>query len=367
MAIENKVQRVEKHLRRMILRGQLVPGTRLPAEYRFTSKFRVSQRTIREALIRLENDGLVERRQGSGTYVLENTQTANVAVLASVEKLSSPAGYFYRRLVEEAKKRIAGAGYRFVLSVGHGQVTEEFASSIHLLDRPNAKETLGVLSTVNLGPLEQQFAEAGIHAVSIAAAAPGGKYSVVLDYAHLTELGTELLNSRGYDDFVLMYVEFPLDKYDTDMIAAERRIHLKAVGDDQRRLVAVPPALKFEQAYEAISELWSRPDRPRAIFFHDDALCDVCTRAILELGIRVPDELAILTHANVGRRFEFPVKLTCIEFDPAEVAAAGCEMLEKLIAQKPVDENTVYLKASIREGDSLGNTSTMSSTQIGDT
>lgn len=48
---------------------QLQPGQRLPTERILAERLRVSRNTVREALTRWEGLGLVERRQGSGTYL----------------------------------------------------------------------------------------------------------------------------------------------------------------------------------------------------------------------------------------------------------------------------------------------------------
>lgn len=56
-------------LRQRILRGHWPRDTRLPAAETLASEFGVSRLTVRQALDLLARDGLVEARQGSGTYV----------------------------------------------------------------------------------------------------------------------------------------------------------------------------------------------------------------------------------------------------------------------------------------------------------
>ncbi|TPG53866.1 FadR/GntR family transcriptional regulator [Sphingomonas glacialis] len=56
-----------------ILSGHYPLGTRLPSERELSESFEVSRPTIREALIALEVDGLVEIRMGSGVYVSAKT------------------------------------------------------------------------------------------------------------------------------------------------------------------------------------------------------------------------------------------------------------------------------------------------------
>jgi len=56
-------------LQREILAGQYLPGDRLPTESQLANQLGVAVGTLRKALATLENRGIVERRQGSGTYV----------------------------------------------------------------------------------------------------------------------------------------------------------------------------------------------------------------------------------------------------------------------------------------------------------
>lgn len=57
-------------LRRLILRGEMPPGSRL-VELDIATRTGASQASAREALQRLERDGLVVRRGRSGTFVTE--------------------------------------------------------------------------------------------------------------------------------------------------------------------------------------------------------------------------------------------------------------------------------------------------------
>jgi GntR family transcriptional regulator/MocR family aminotransferase len=63
-------QQVESYLRQSILAGSLPPETRLLAARQLAADLGVSRITVESAYAALEADALVERRAGSGTYVL---------------------------------------------------------------------------------------------------------------------------------------------------------------------------------------------------------------------------------------------------------------------------------------------------------
>ncbi len=50
--------------------GELAPGERLPNELELAQQYSVSRNSVRRGLMRLQDEGLVEKRQGSGSYVL---------------------------------------------------------------------------------------------------------------------------------------------------------------------------------------------------------------------------------------------------------------------------------------------------------
>ncbi len=61
---------LEVSLRESISRGNWGPGQPLPSDRELAEQWRVSRCTVRQALDNLVRDGLIERRQGKGTFVV---------------------------------------------------------------------------------------------------------------------------------------------------------------------------------------------------------------------------------------------------------------------------------------------------------
>ncbi len=64
-------------LRQQITSGAWEVGTRIPAEPELTELIGVGRNTVREAVQSLVHAGMLERRQGSGTYVISDSELAN--------------------------------------------------------------------------------------------------------------------------------------------------------------------------------------------------------------------------------------------------------------------------------------------------
>ncbi|WP_319542640.1 FadR/GntR family transcriptional regulator [uncultured Pseudodesulfovibrio sp.] len=67
-------EEIVKQIKQMIGHGTLMPGDRLPAERKLAEEFGVSRTSVREGIKILAESGVLESRQGSGTFVSESRE-----------------------------------------------------------------------------------------------------------------------------------------------------------------------------------------------------------------------------------------------------------------------------------------------------
>jgi GntR family transcriptional regulator len=82
-------------LEQEILSGRWGPGFRLPSEPDLCDHFGLSRTTIRQALARLEQEGLISRRKGQGTFVAESRPRSWL--------LQSSGGFFQEEVEREGR------------------------------------------------------------------------------------------------------------------------------------------------------------------------------------------------------------------------------------------------------------------------
>ena len=99
------VDEVIDHLRIEISSGRLVSGSRLPPEAKLTAQLGVSRTTLREAMVVLAHDGLVDVRQGDGTYVRPAVVTDVALTKRSVAQLVEAKQPIFVGLVRLAVSR----------------------------------------------------------------------------------------------------------------------------------------------------------------------------------------------------------------------------------------------------------------------
>jgi GntR family transcriptional regulator len=83
----------ELELRQAITKGTFRPGSQLPTEAELCQMLGVSRTVVREALRVLEEDGLVSRRHGVGTFVRDHPILKNLNFNFGITEMIESAGF----------------------------------------------------------------------------------------------------------------------------------------------------------------------------------------------------------------------------------------------------------------------------------
>lgn len=119
------------------------PGTRLATERSLAESAGVSRQTVRQALARLEREGLVHRRQGDGTYVSEPRLEGSLRVLSGFSSELSRRGLRVRNRVLDLRLVTPPAAVRETLRLGPARDSAVMLRRVRLLDAaPATLETV---------------------------------------------------------------------------------------------------------------------------------------------------------------------------------------------------------------------------------
>jgi GntR family transcriptional regulator len=119
---------IQEYIAELILSGKLAPESKIPSERDFSVDLEVSRMTVRRAITELVNEGLLERRHGSGTYVakpkvtFEETELVDTVQAMRNRNLSTTSQLLEfgeiatsRRLAEKLEIEIGRPLYRVVI------------------------------------------------------------------------------------------------------------------------------------------------------------------------------------------------------------------------------------------------------------
>jgi DNA-binding GntR family transcriptional regulator len=113
---------IARQLEDAISRGELAPGTRLDNEIELSERLAVSRPTMRKAIERLVNQGLVVRRRGIGTVVVPKAVKRPMALSSLYEDLAH-AGRRPRTEILAVTTRAANPDVAAALSLPEGEPT----------------------------------------------------------------------------------------------------------------------------------------------------------------------------------------------------------------------------------------------------
>jgi GntR family transcriptional regulator len=80
-------------IRSAIRQGTFTPGSQLPPEMELLQMLGVSRTTLREALRTLEEQGMIIRRRGLGTFVSERSIVKDLSINFGITEMIAQAGY----------------------------------------------------------------------------------------------------------------------------------------------------------------------------------------------------------------------------------------------------------------------------------
>ena len=84
--------KIHNQIKRDIENKKYAVGERIPAERQLAAEFKVSRMTLRQAIKTLEDEGILERRLGSGTYVASQKVQEKMSGIMSFTEITRANG-----------------------------------------------------------------------------------------------------------------------------------------------------------------------------------------------------------------------------------------------------------------------------------
>ena len=214
-------------------------------------------------------------------------------------------------------------------TAAHLQIGPGTSSLSELRDEMTRRRYAAVIWT--LGDVPEDFrAHAKEHDVALL----GGtdRALVQVDYDAMIRTGVDHLVGAGCQRVAGLFSGPPTELPGSDDRRASRvfdqRLKRHGLKTTPGWVVQDTEARLLGSGWQGFRDLWSASrERPDGLLVLDDVLYRDAARAILELGIKVPSQLRIVTHSNRGDDLVHPFPVTLLEVDPDEMAAAAAEFV----------------------------------------
>lgn len=339
-------QQVVTILREEIAKRQQA-GAQLDSEEKLAKRFSVSVPTIREALRALAQEGIIERRHGSGTYVKERSSHQHVGILVGFDISHPRASYFHLRIVRQLHAFFAEEDYRtqlYMRPLPLGETPAGEPTFPGFLEDLKSHKLSGVISVATV-PHESWTKPLARAKVPLVGNAPYHAHGVGINYPDTVRKGMSFLLERGKRKIALIAGKVWKPPHSDEEYETFKTVLAENGVPVQERWIShsFQPSL-VGAGWEAFREIWlASEEKPEALLVCDDVMFADTAVAIIELGIKVPAELLVITLANRSSGVLYPFHTVRMEFDPDFYAQAAGQMLIQLMNKKPVPEPRVWL------------------------
>ena len=377
-----KLSPLKHQTKTQALRAQLIelarklgPEAKLPTMRDLCDSLQVSGMTLNRALSELEAQGVINRRQGSGTYVAATygtprTTERTVGLVYDRDIFAAGNSPFTGLLVDEARRRAAAGNERFSFYLA---VPSKDNLPIHddLAEAVRGHRLHGVLFVGEQNPQALQWLLGQNVPVVALAYTPIAPWRVKINHAAGIRSGVHALAEQGCRRIGLWIpVGVGIGRAEGEESFAELDAFREAlkerglsfepnrVWEHQNLTDAVPAQpedTNQEQGYRAALQVFgdagtTNQQHPDGLVIDDDMMTRGALVALQQAGIRLGTDVKIATHINRGSEvlLGYEDLLTLIEVDPGEIVEAMFSMLETLMDGETPQLSTVSIQPKLR-------------------
>jgi DNA-binding LacI/PurR family transcriptional regulator len=359
---------IEKALKGKIERGELVAGDQLAPHQELAKEYNVSLITIKKAIWDLVAEGMLITRAGRGTFVAEkHGKIFNVSAHKTIGLVLRDLKHqYFSKVVHSVEERAYELGFNVMLSNSSGSSEKEENQISRFRD-------MGVDGLI-IASLSYEYKATGyiqkLHNEDFP--------YIMISYIHdpdywyvgsNQELGgfiaTEHLIRHGYKSIGYVHVGkgnilsevrkngYVLALQENDRPFDSRFIY--CVTD----FIASPKEDRYSLGYEFGKQFGGLSPRPDALFLYSDVLALGFEHALLERGMRIPDDIALVGFDDVILAEYATVPLTTIHQPTDKIGRAAVDIIQQRISNYDVGNRTIFKPSLvIREscGANLGGT-----------
>jgi DNA-binding LacI/PurR family transcriptional regulator len=341
-------------IRKPICTGVYPPGSQIPSESEFIHKYGVSRVTVRRAFQDLMAQGLIEGRQGQGTFVRQGAGILATHRYVFIHSTQSSTTYPYTHMLLEGILSLS-QNFEFRLELlGLPFREQRPETDVTVSDFVKSAEMSGIITLA--GRLTQaeikMLAENKVPVVFVGYQkfeVPQGMTSVLYNPDEPYKL--MLSHLKEIDRKRIGFIGSPKEFFDTDLGNFKRHIEKMKLQFFENACESAE--LDLASAKQACIRLLRRCPDLDAIVASDDRQASGVLDAVREMEKRIPEDIAVCGIGNfLEEKCHF--ELTTVDVKLVEQGRLAAQALGELVAGKEVP-HFIYVKPQLIRRQSTGN------------
>ncbi len=313
-------KQVVENLREKILSGKLKSGDLIGSQQDLANEFGVSLITARKAMAILINEGYLVGRVGKGMYVAHPIRAVDFKRYKTVGLvLSDLRNPFFSLIVHSVEASALDHGYNLLLSNSSGRIEKEERQIQHYLEM--GVEGLIIASITHQyqgSPIIKKLKKDRFPFVMVSYIDDPEINYVGVNHEYGGYLATEHLIRLGYQRIGYLSAE------KGNLIALLRQHGFERAHREHSKPFRVEDIHymkwnNFEAGYEIADQVLADISRPQAFFIYSDLAALGFQKAVLDRGLQIPRDVALVGFDNIERAAYAAVPLTTVHQPTYEI------------------------------------------------
>ncbi len=342
----SKYQSVINWLTEQIDSGRLGPGEKIPSENELCGRFGLSRQTVRHAISKLIEDGLVESRQGSGTYVSDQRAKDGernvIAVLTTYVD-----DYIFPSTIKGIESTLSEKGYSMLLSFSNNTVGKERQFLLDILCRNDVagivmEPVKSALPSPNMD-LYRRLTDKGVKILFINSFYPELPLPhVSLSDAHCAYRAVNALIDAGHINIGCVL------KLDDGQGRERYRGYLKAITEAglpfSYEHVNWIDTIDIRNGKSSLAKAWDRLKECTAVFCYNDQVAGMMIEMLADKGIRVPEDFSVIgmDDSDIARNGVNGVTISSIPHPKEKLGEKAAQNIIRMIHEGKLSFNATY-------------------------
>ena len=351
------IQQIREQITWLIVSGKIKPGDLLPSVRLLAKKLAININTVRNAYQLLERDNLIVTKHGTGSIVLavdpvkmghraREFHSNTIGVI--LPEIKNP---FYHTFLQGVEV-IASANQTMML-ICHAH--DDPQEALRFYSKLIAKHVDGIIcASLPLAEFLPQDDKAHSLIPFVSVDWPDDtRNAVQIDLEDAAYLATSHLIEHGYKRIAMMTFREDVPNTMPLKMGYERAFQEKKMKPDPELIVRVP-GFSLEDGISGMKKMLSLSPPPDAIFAISDSLALGAMKHLKEIGLRIPEDVAIIGVDDIFLSEMIEPQLTTVALPARQLGIEAMKMLEKLMKGEHPEENLVILPVTFVERQSCG-------------
>lgn len=354
----SKYETLSKQLMEQIAQNLEQGLTALPTEAKLSARYGVSRQTVRAALALLKQKGLIESRQGSGSFatgLAPDLSQNRIPIL-----IASSQEYIYPRLLADIRSSLSEKGYQLDVLPTDNHINIERIHLLSLLENPPrgliVEGTKSALPTPNFD-LYERLKTAGTRLLFLHGCSPAlsdevcikddNYYGGYLLAGHLTGLGhTHIAGLFKLDDAQgpERYLGAACCLRDLGLTLADENVGWFVTSDLEALQKKQDTRFLALYCKERLSDC-------TAVICYNDEIAYWLVKELSYEGIRVPKDLSVVCFDNSYLSDLSRVRITTLTHRPHEMGRRVADTMAQLLKGVPAVSQEIPWELVHKESD----------------